>query len=111
MTGQPNAGRRRRWARAARRHAESRVYAGQLPYLLTELLTRLVGTGETAWDADDARRADHQVSETHRDAGDGEDACRRAHNPATTGCPRTGQPARGPGHGNRLQLGLQFTRI
>jgi hypothetical protein len=37
-------------------------------YVLTELLTRLVGTGETERDADNARRAYAKVSETRRDA-------------------------------------------
>ena len=58
-----------------------------LLYRLTDLLTRLVGTWEMARDADDNRRAKRQVSETHRDAGDVEDARRMAHNPATTASP------------------------
>jgi hypothetical protein len=59
--------------------------AGQRPYLLTELLTKLIGTGETARHADDAQRADQQVSETRRDGRDAEDGRRTAHNPATNG--------------------------
>ncbi len=55
------------------------------PFLLTDLLTRLAGTGETARDADDGRRAHRQVSETCRNVGDGGDVRRMAHNPATTG--------------------------
>jgi hypothetical protein len=53
-------------------------------YLLTELLTRLVGTPETERDADDSRRVDALVSETHWDTGDAQDVRRMAHNPATT---------------------------
>ncbi len=54
-------------------------------YLLTELLTRLAGTGETARDADDDRQTQAQVSETRRDAGDAQDARRMAHNPEVAG--------------------------
>jgi hypothetical protein len=61
------------------------THAGHRPFLLTDLLTRLVGTGETAQDADDDRRAHRQVSEMRRDAGDGEDARRMAHNPEVAG--------------------------
>src|SRR5690349_16939874 len=53
------------------------------PLPLTDLLTRLAGTGETARDADHGRRVHLQVSETRRDAGDGGDVRRMAHNPAT----------------------------
>jgi hypothetical protein len=59
--------------------------AGQPLYLLTELLTRLIGTGETERDADDGRRDDKQVGETRRDAGDVQDARRMAHNPEVAG--------------------------
>jgi len=40
------------------------VYAGQHLYLLTGLLTRLVGTWETERDAHDAGQADAEVGET-----------------------------------------------
>jgi hypothetical protein len=40
-----------------------------------------------ARDADDNRRAQRQVSETYRDAGDVEDVRLMAHNPATTASP------------------------
>jgi hypothetical protein len=46
------------------------IYAGQRLYLLTRLLTRLVGTGETERDADDGHQDDKQVSETRRDVRD-----------------------------------------
>ena len=36
-------------------------------YLLTDLLTRLLGTRETARDADDGQRADQQLSATMGD--------------------------------------------
>jgi len=65
----------------------SRVCPGQRLYLLTELLTRPVGTGETERDVDDGRRAAQKASETCRDGGDTEDARRTAHNPAMTGKP------------------------
>jgi len=65
--------------------AERREPAGEHRYLLTELLTILVGTGETERDADDACQAASQVSETRRDAGDAQDARRMAHNPEVAG--------------------------
>jgi hypothetical protein len=69
---------RREWIRYAApawylSRAERRELAGQRPYLLTELLTRLAGTGETARDADDDYQSQRQVSETRRDAGDAQD--------------------------------------
>jgi hypothetical protein len=66
------------------RASDGRKSAGQRRYLLTEMLTRLVRTGETSRDADDGHQVDEQVSETHRDAGDAQDARRTAHNPAMT---------------------------
>jgi hypothetical protein len=63
----------------------SREPAGEHWYLLTRLLTRLVGTGETERDADDACQAAPQVSETRRDAGDAQDVRRMAHNPEVAG--------------------------
>jgi hypothetical protein len=61
------------------------VYPGHRLYLLTGLLTRLIGTEKTERDAEDGHRAIPQVSETRRDVGDAQDARRLAHNPATTG--------------------------
>lgn len=52
---------------------------------LTDLLTRRCGTGETARDVGDSHYAGSLVSETHRDARDGGDMHRSAHNPATCG--------------------------
>ena len=48
---------------------------------LTDLLTGPGGTGETARDTGDDQRGLCLVSETRRNAGDVEDACRMAHNP------------------------------
>ena len=59
------------------------VYPGHRLYLLTGLLTRLIGTEKTERDAEDGHRAIPQVSETRRDVGDAQDARRLAHNPAT----------------------------
>jgi hypothetical protein len=75
----------RRLTSWAKSRAKPNVYAGQRLHLLTELLTRLVGTGETARDADDDRGVRRQVSETRRDAGETEDARRMAHNPEVVG--------------------------
>ena len=61
------------------------THAGHRPFLLTDLLTRLLGTGETARDTGDAQRILCLVSETRRNGGDGGDARRMAHNPATAG--------------------------
>jgi hypothetical protein len=58
--------------------------AGRRAQWLTDLLTRRCGTGETMRDTGDAQRRLHLVSETRRNAGDGGDVRRRAHNPATT---------------------------
>jgi hypothetical protein len=70
--------------------------AGQRLYLLTDLLTRLVGTGETPRDAENGRRARNQVSEMSRDAGDAQDARRMAHNPEVEGSnPSPATKARG----------------
>ncbi len=74
-----------------------RTHTGHRPYLLTDLLTRLVGTGETGRDAGDGRQAHPQVSETRRDAGDVGDARRMAHNPEVAGSnPAPATKARGP---------------
>jgi hypothetical protein len=74
----------------------SREPAGEHWYLLTRLLTRLVGTGETERDADDACQAAPQVSETRRDAGDAQDVRRMAHNPEVAGSnPAPATKARG----------------
>jgi hypothetical protein len=63
--------------------------AGQLVVLLTDLLTRRCGTGETWRDAGDGQPARWagqagrtQVPETLRDGGDG---CRLSHNPEVAG--------------------------
>ena len=64
------------------------VYPGHRLYLLTGLLTRLIGTEKTERDAEDGHRAIPQVSETRRDVGDAQDARRLAHNPATVDDPR-----------------------
>jgi hypothetical protein len=71
--------------------------AGQEAHRLTDLLTRLAGTGETARDADDGHRAHQQVSETRRDVGDRGDVCRVAHDPEVGGSnPSPATKARGP---------------
>ncbi len=75
------------------------THAGHHPFLLTDLLTRLVGTGETGRDAGDGRQAHRQVSETGRDAGDVGDARRGAHNPEVAGsnpAPATNSAGQGP---------------
>jgi hypothetical protein len=59
--------------------------AGQSARRLTDLLTRPHGTGETTRDAGDAQRGLCLVSETGRNAGDGGDARRMAHNPEVAG--------------------------
>ena len=71
-----------RWA--ARAH-ETVGPAGCGTDRLTDLLTRRCGTGETARDVGDSHYAGSLVSETHRDARDGGDVHRSAHNPATCG--------------------------
>ena len=57
--------------------------AGQSTHRLTDLLTRLVGTGETTRDTGDAHRGLRLVSETRRNTGDVGDVRRMAHSPAT----------------------------
>jgi hypothetical protein len=54
---------------------------------LTDLLTRRVGTEETAGDTGDAQRDLRLVSETRWNVGDGEDVRRGAHNPETDDMP------------------------
>ena len=49
------------------------VYPGHRLYLLTGLLTRLIGTEKTERDAEDGHRAIPQVSETRRDVGDAQE--------------------------------------
>ena len=67
------------------------------PASAPDAVTRLVGTGETERDADDARRGDSKVSETRRNAGDGGDGRRMAHNPEVEGSnPSPATKARGP---------------
>ena len=70
------------------------VYPSHRLYLLTGLLTRLIGTEKTERDAEDGHRAIPQVSETRRDVGDAQDARRLAHNPATTSTRTTRTHAR-----------------
>src|SRR6185437_11040470 len=53
--------------------------------LLTDLLTRLPGIGKTRRDTGDTRRGPGLVSETRRNAGDGGDMRRMAHNPEVAG--------------------------
>ena len=66
-------------------------------YRLTDLLTGPDGTRETARDTGDAQRDLHLVGETRRDAGDGGDARRMAHNPEVAGSnPAPATKARGP---------------
>ena len=55
--------------------------AGQSAYRLTNLLTRLAGTGETTRDTGDAHRGLRLVSETRRITRDVGDARRMAYNP------------------------------
>jgi hypothetical protein len=54
---------------------------GQDAHRLTDLLTRPGGTGETTRDTGDIQRGLRLVSETRRNAGDGGDERRMAHNP------------------------------
>ena len=76
------------------------VYPGHRLYLLTGLLTRLIGTEKTERDAEDGHRAIPQVSETRRDVGDAEDACRTAHNPEFAGSnPASATRQNAPGRG------------
>jgi len=63
------------------------VYPSHRLYLLTGLLTRLIGTEKTERDAEDGHRAIPQVSETRRDVEDAQDARRLAHNPTLRGSP------------------------
>jgi len=71
--------------------------AGQSSYRLTDLLTRPLGTGETARDTGDAHRGLRLVSETRRDTRVGGDARRGAHNPEVAGSnPAPATKARGP---------------
>ena len=73
------------------------VYPGHRLYLLTGLLTRLIGTEKTERDAEDGHRAIPQVSETRRDVGDAQDARRLPHNPEVAGSnPAPATKARGP---------------
>lgn len=64
--------------------------AGQSAPRLTDLLTRPVGTGGDDVDTGDAHQSLRLVSETRQNARDTEDVRRSAHNPATTGRPRSG---------------------
>src|SRR6267142_2642581 len=64
----------------ARGYAKDPKAAGQSTHRLTDLLTRLLGTGETTRDTGDAQRGLRLVSETRRNAGDVGDARRMAHN-------------------------------
>ena len=64
---------------------------------LTDLLTRPVGMGETTRDTGDAHRGLRRVGETRRNAVDGGDARRMAHNPEVEGSlppllPKAGGP-------------------
>ena len=70
---------------ASRTTGQRRPSAGQEAVLLTDLLTRPRGTGETKRNTGDGGRPRALVSETYRHAGDEGDARRMAHNPATTG--------------------------
>jgi hypothetical protein len=71
--------------------------AGQDVQWLTDLLTKRLGTRETAWDTGDAQRVLCLVSETRRNVGDGGDARRSAHNPEVAGSnPAPATKARGP---------------
>jgi len=64
---------------------------------LTDLVTRLDGTGETTLDTGDAQRGLRLVSEMRQNAGDGGDARRMAHNPEVAGSnPTPATKARGP---------------
>jgi hypothetical protein len=56
---------------ATRRTGEEQGTAGQRPVLLTHLLTRLPGTGETRRVVRNAGRVGAQVAGTHRHEGDG----------------------------------------
>ena len=73
--------------------------AGQVSAPLTDLLTRLVGTGETTRDTGDAQRGLRLASETRRNVGDGGDVRRMAHNPEVEGSnpsPATKLAGQGP---------------
>jgi hypothetical protein len=59
--------------------------AAGTPWRLTDLLTRRCGTVETTRVVGDSHCPDCLVSETHRDAGDGGDVRRGAHNPEVAG--------------------------
>ena len=78
-----------------------RVYPGHGLYLLTGLLTRLIGTERTERDAEDGHRAIPQVSETRRDVGD---ARRLAQNPATAGGAVTAEVTAPTPHNRSLGL-------
>ena len=69
----------------ARGYAKDPKAAGQSTHRLTDLLTRLLGTGETTRDTGDAQRGLRLVSETRRNTGDVGDARRMAHNPEVEG--------------------------
>src|SRR6266581_3030674 len=70
---------------------------GWQQYRLTDSLTRLRETGETARQAGDGRPAAWQVIETRRDAGDKGNVRRLAHNPEVEGSnPSPATKARGP---------------
>jgi hypothetical protein len=71
--------------------------AGQSSHRLTDLLTRLLGTGETTRDTGDAHRGLRLVSGTRRNTGDVGDVRRMAHNPEVAGSnPAPATKARGP---------------
>ena len=81
----------------ARRIDKDPEATGQDAHRLTDLLTRPVGTGETMRDTGDAQPGLRLVSETRRDAGDGGDVRRMAHNPEVEGSnPSPATKARGP---------------
>ena len=64
---------------------------------LTDLLTKRLGTRETAGDTGDAQRVLCLVSETRRNVGDEGDVRRVAHNPEVAGSnPAPATKARGP---------------
>ena len=80
------------------------VYPGHRLYLLTGLLTRLIGTEKTERDAEGGHQAIPQVSETRRDVGDAQDARRLAHNPATAGGAMTAEVTATTPHNGSLGL-------
>src|SRR5208337_547288 len=83
--------------------------AGQSSYRLTDLLTRPLGTGETARDTGDAHRGLRLVSETRRDTRVGGDARRGAHNPEVAGSnPAPATKARGPFSNRERASGMWF---